>query len=228
MCVFVFSAYVSHMYTDVMKVVLLTFRILYVVTHSHIINQYQMDGQGDVIKTYSESEDYQISAMTIDYDNNQLYFKVDSEDDNPYALSRINYDFTGLLRTVLDLRETNFLYGHPLPPFAVHDESLYLISRRQDSGPRGLLFFSTGGNLLCLNTQINTPVYSTKIMHYGRQPGKYANTYLHNVITYDIVHCVVQDFTGARLTMVTVMHYVYHKSLDGTVSVLHTKFTMPT
>ena len=169
---------VHYVYTDVMKVVLLTFRILYVVTQSHIINQYRMDGQGDVIKTL---ENYQISAMTIDYHNNQLYFKVDSEDDEPYALYTINSDFTGIIRTVIDLRASNFIYGHPLPPFAVHDDFVYLISRGH--GPQGLVIYYTGGGIKCLNSQINTPVHSTKIMHYGRQPGKHANTCLHNVIT---------------------------------------------
>ena len=158
-----------------MKVVLLTFRILYVVTQSHIINQYRMDGQGDVIKPYSEYENYQISAMTIDYDDNWLYFKVDSEDDEPYALSRINSDLNSR-RTILGVHTSEFDFRHSLPPFAVHDGSLYLIFH--SLGPRGLFIFTTRGGTLCFNYQINTPVYSTKIVHYGRQPGKHANTCL--------------------------------------------------
>lgn len=144
-----------------------THRVFYVVTGDGIINQYRMDGQGDVIRTLNEFEDYTISAMTIDYNNNQLYFKVDNDDD-PYALSRSNSDFTDLRRAVLDFRKNNFVHGHPLPPFAVYNGLLYLIIQN-----RGLLIFFAGGGIQCNNRQMSTPVYSTKIIHYERQPGKY-------------------------------------------------------
>ena len=179
-----------------------------------------MDGQGDVIRTF---KDHHISAMTIDYDNNLLYFRVDNEDDEPYAISRINSDFTNIRRTFIDFRTDRFRSNRPLPPFSVHDGNLFVIWEN-----RGLLYYhiEESSSLQCINRQISTPVYSTKIIHYGRQPGTYANTCLHIIII--LVHCVVQGFTGARLTMVTVMHCVYHKSLDATVSALHTKFMMPT
>ena len=143
------------------------------VTRHGIIDQYRMDGQGDVIKSLDNYEEYTISAMTIDYENNHLYFKVD-DDDQPYLLSRINSDFTELLEAVLDFRPNNFFYGHPLPPFAVHNGFLYLAIEG-----RGLLVFFTAGStgVKCINQQVaapvySAPVYSTKIIHHERQPGE--------------------------------------------------------
>ena len=128
-----------------------------------------MDGQGGVIKSLDEYEDYTISAMTIDYENNHLYFKVD-DDDQPYLLSRVNSDFTELLRAVLDFRPSNFFYGRPLLPFAVHNGFLYLVIEDW-----GLLILYTAGStgVKCINWLVTAPVYSTKIIHHERQPGEY-------------------------------------------------------
>jgi len=134
-----------------------------------------MDGQGEVIKIFNEFEDYAISAMTIDYENNQLYLRVDRADrfennrPEPYAISRVSYDFTNLRSIFYDLRPANFFYGYPLPAFAVHDQSLYLTVDQLGVVIVSLLESTSVG---CHN-RVRTPIYSTKVIHYTRQPGKH-------------------------------------------------------
>lgn len=182
LCVQVYIMLFTYVRTYVTSLhLLLTHRILYVITHSGIVEQYRMDGQGEVIKIFDEFEDDIISAMTIDYENNQLYLRVDrgnrldDRENNrpePYAISRTDYDFTNLRGVIYDLRPDNYyLYGYPLPAFAVHDQSLYLTINNL-----GLVIVSLSDNTVigwCHNQLVRTPVYSTKVIHYGRQPGKH-------------------------------------------------------
>ena len=154
------------MYVNTMQC-FITYRILYVVTRDGIINQYRMDGQEGLINSFDDFEFFIISAMTIDYANNQLYLKVHDDDDEPYLLSRIDSDFTNSKTTIFNLKTFISTYGYPLS-FVVHDGFIYVMIRN-----RGLFqFFVSPTALSCYAlTQVNKS-YSAKIIHYGRQPGE--------------------------------------------------------
>lgn len=157
-----------------------------------------MDGQGDAIRTFDEFEDYTIEAMTIDYENDHLYFRVDGG--QPYALSRCNSDFSNLRRAILDFRPNNFVYGHPLPPFAVHNGLIYIIIE-----DRGLLTFYTGGStgIRCFNSLLSTPVYSTEVIHHGRQPGE-CLMYLLQHVLHRCLHVVDSVYNAlCRISLVS-------------------------
>lgn len=146
-------------------------RVLYVVTYlDAIVEQYRMDGQGGAIKTFDYFEDYTIKAMTIDYENNYLYFKI-NDGNEPSLLSRTNHDFTNLRRSIIDFNSNAYYFGPPLSPFAVHSGFLYMIIK--DRGLRTFFIKDSRVYSKCINTQVNTPVYSTKVIHYGRQPGEF-------------------------------------------------------
>ena len=139
--------------------------VLYVVTGSATIEVYRMDGQGGVIKRFTDYNDYFMTSLTIDYgsDDSNLYFIVGSGSDDPRYLTRIDHNFVDS-HNVIDFHV--FQFPLPIPPPAVHD---FIYLKLKNSGIS--TFFKTGG-IYCFGARNTGHVYSTKVLHYDRQPGE--------------------------------------------------------
>jgi len=124
-----------------------------------------MDGQGGVaISRFTFSDAPYVTSLAIDYGTNEVYLMAVDENDVPVLLARIDNNFDRS-HTVLDFKE--FLYPPPQSSLALLDDKIYLVKVNT-----GIATYFKGGQIQCISTQSIGQVYSTKVMHYDRQPGE--------------------------------------------------------